>query len=72
MELEQLFHQLLGLEEEWEVIGLKVLGADGTVEIEVREKPRLWEGRLCEKDGEPLRPYGHGEQRRWRHLNIFE
>lgn len=72
MRLEQLFHQLLGLAESWEVVGLQVLESDGTVQIEVREKPALWESAKCPDDGERLRPYGHGQTRRWRHLNIFE
>lgn len=72
MELEALFHQLLGLGESWEVTGLSLRDADGVVEIAVRERAELWSGQQCPADGAGMRPYDHGVERRWRHLNIFE
>lgn len=72
MELEALFHQLLGLEDSWEVTGLTVRDEDGTVEIVVRETSALWSTQQCPSDGAALSAYDHGESRRWRHLNIFE
>lgn len=72
MKLESLFHQLLGLGESWEVVSLRVSEDRSTVEIVVRETAAVWTGLKCPEDGEALSPHGHGEQRRWRHLNIFE
>ena len=70
--LERLFHPLLGLGESWEVVSLGVSEDRSTVEIEVRETAALWVGLKCPDDGEALARHGHGERRRWRHLNIFE
>jgi transposase len=73
MDLKTLFHQLLGLGESWEVVSLEVDRSVGTVDIHIRESPRLWElGVKCPESGEEMKPYGHGAERRWRHLNIFE
>lgn len=72
MKLESLFHQLLGLGDEWEVTQLAVRDEDGTVEINIRERKLLWEAQRCGADGQALKPYDHGEERRWRHLNIFQ
>lgn len=72
MKLEMLFHQLLGLGEEWEVTGLAVREADGVVEIRIRETAKVWSALRCEADGAALSGYDHGAERRWRHLNIFQ
>jgi len=72
MKLESLFHQLLGLGDCWEVVSLAVHEESGTVEIAVRETKAVWAGRTCPVDGEALSPHGHAEERRWRHLNIFQ
>jgi transposase len=72
MELEALFHQLLGLENSWEVTGLKVREDDGSVEISIRETEALWSSCPCPADGASLKAYDHGQERRWRHLNIFQ
>lgn len=72
MKLESMFHQLLGLGAEWEVTGLEVREADGTVEIRIAETEALWASTRCPGDGAVLAGYDHGQERRWRHLNIFE
>lgn len=72
MKLESMFHQLLGLGAEWEVRGLEVREADGIVEIRIGETPALWSRARCAEDGAALAGYDHGQERRWRHLNIFE
>jgi transposase len=72
MKLESMFHQLLGLGAEWEVTGLAVREADGTVEIAIAETEALWTTARCPEDGSGLFGYDHGKERRWRHLNIFE
>lgn len=51
MKLERLFHQLLGLGTNWEVVELRVVEADGTVEIEIRETVELWKQEKCSEDG---------------------
>jgi transposase len=72
MKLEVLFHQLLGLGAEWEVTGLTLRQEDGIVEIRVRETGNLWASTRCAVDQAPLRGYDHAEERRWRHLNLFQ
>lgn len=72
MEMKTLFHQLLGLGESWEVVSLAVDRTSGIVEIQIRETAKFWDQAQCAESGESLRPHGHAEQRRWRHLNIFE
>ena len=72
MRLESLFHPLLGLGESWEMVSLSVSEDRSTVEIEVCGTAALWVGLKCPDDGEALARHGHGERRRWRHLNIFE
>jgi len=51
MKLESLFHQLLGLGSNWEVVCLRLLEPDGTVEIEIRETVELWRDQKCAVDG---------------------
>jgi transposase len=72
MKLESLFHQLLGLGLNWEVISLRVLEPDGTVEIGIRETGELWKEQKCAVDGHALVGFDHAQERRWRHLNIFQ
>jgi len=40
---EKLFHELLGLGLNWEVIESRFERESGTVFLEIRETPRLWE-----------------------------
>lgn len=72
MKLESLFHQLLGLGLNWEVVSLRLLEPDGTVEIEIRETGELWKEQKCAVDGHALVGFDHAQERRWRHLNIFQ
>lgn len=67
-----MFHQLLGLGLEWEVIDSRFDEASGTVYLEIRETPRLWESLRCPKDGEAVFCYDHTEVLTWRHLNVFQ
>jgi hypothetical protein len=58
------FHHLLGLGESWEMVSLEVDRSVGTVEIHIRESPRLWDlGVKCPKSVEETKPYGHGAER---------
>lgn len=69
---EKLFHELLGLGLNWEVIESRFEAANGTVYLEIRETSRLWEGLRCPKEGSLVTCYDHPETLTWRHLNIFE
>jgi hypothetical protein len=40
---EELFHELLGLDLNWEVVESRFERTSGTVFLEIRETPKLWE-----------------------------
>jgi transposase len=69
---EKLFHELLGLGLNWEVIQSRFEPSDGTVYLEICETERLWQGQSCPKDGGAVFCYDHTESLTWRHLNIFQ
>jgi len=69
---EKLFHELLGLGLNWEVIESRFERESGTIFLEVRETPRLWESVRCPEDGGLVFCYDHTEVLSWRHLNVFQ
>jgi transposase len=69
---EKLFHELLGLGRNWEVIESRFERETGTVYLEIRETARLWESARCSRDGGLVFCYDHTETLTWRHLNVFE
>jgi transposase len=69
---EKLFHELLGLGLNWEVIESRFERESGTVFLEIRETPKLWELVRCPKDTGLVFCYDHTEVLTWRHLNIFQ
>ncbi len=69
---EKLFHELLGLGLNWEVIESRFERESGTVFLEIRETARLWESERCPKDGGLVFCYDHTEELTWRHLNVFQ
>lgn len=69
---EKMFHELLGLGMNWEVVGSRFERESGTVYLEIAEKPELWESLHCGKDGGRVSCYDHTEELRWRHLNVFQ
>ena len=69
---EKLFHELLGLGLNWEVIESRFERESGTVFLEIRETPRLWESVRCPEDGGLVFCYDHTEVLTWRHLNVFQ
>jgi transposase len=69
---EKLFHELLGLGLNWEVTESRFEREDGTVFLEIREKPALWESARCPQDGGLVSCYDHTEVLTWRHLNVFQ
>ena len=69
---EKLFHELLGLGLNWEVIESRFERESGTVFLEIRETPQLWELVRCPQDGSLVFCYDHTEVLTWRHLNVFQ
>lgn len=73
MTVEKMFHELLGLGLNWEVVESRFDKVSGTVFLEIRETPRLWDSVRCPKsDGGKATCYDHTEVLTWRHLNVFE
>ena len=69
---ERLFHELLGLGLNWEVIESRFERASGTVFLTIGETPKLWELVRCPEDGGLVFCYDHTEVLTWRHLNVFQ
>jgi transposase len=69
---EKLFHELLGLGLNWEVVESRFDRESGTVLLEVREGPGLWASTRCPGDGGEVFCYDHTELLSWRHLNVFQ
>jgi len=69
---EKLFHELLGLGLDWEVIESRFERESSTVFLEIRETPKLWDTVRCPKDGGLVFCYDHTEALTWRHLNVFQ
>jgi transposase len=72
MSPETLFHQLLGLGTEWEVVECRFESETGIVFLKIRETPQLWDSLRCPADGGRVFCYDHCEELTWRHLNVFE
>ena len=58
---EKLFHELLGLGLNWEVIESRFERESGAVFLEIRETPRLWESARCPKTAAWSFCYDHTE-----------
>jgi transposase len=69
---EKLFHDLLGLGLNWEVVESRFERERGAVGLELRETARLWESVRCPEDGGLVFCYDHTEVLTWRHLNVFQ
>lgn len=69
---ERMFHDLLGLGMNWEVVESRFEKESGRVFIELRETVGLWESVRCPQDGGMAYCYDHTESLTWRHLNVFE
>jgi transposase len=69
---EKLFHQMLGLGSDWEVVSCSFEQEQGVVALEIREAPNLFKTLRCPKCAGPLGGYDHTEVMEWRHLNVFE
>ena len=69
---EKLFHEWLGLGLKWEVVQSRFERESGTVFLEIREPPALWESVHCPQDTGAVFCSDHTETLPWRHLNIFQ
>ena len=69
---EKLFHELLGLGLNWEVIESRFARESRTVFLEIRETPQLWDSARCPADGGRVYCYDHTEVLTWHHLNVFQ
>ena len=69
---EKLFHEMLGLGLNWEVVESRFEKESGTVYLEIRETARLWDSVRCPEDSSSVSCYDHTETLSWRHLNIFQ
>jgi transposase len=69
---EKLFHELLGLGLNWEVVESRFERESGTVFLEIRERPELWGTLRCPEEGSEVFCYDHTEALSWRHLNVFQ
>jgi transposase len=67
-----MFQDLLGLGLNWEVMESRFECASGTVFLEIRETPRLWDCVRCPQEGGLVFCYDHTEVLTWRHLNVFQ
>ena len=69
---EKLCQELLGLGLNWEVSESRFESESGTVFLEIRETPRVWDATRCPRDGGLVFCYDHTEVLTWRHLNVFQ
>src|SRR4051794_4399068 len=69
---EKLFHELLGLRENWEVKECEFDQEDGIVRLRIAETKGLWETERSPEEGATVTCYDHTEELVWRHLNVFE
>jgi transposase len=69
---EKLFQELLGLGLNWEVMESRFERESGTVFLQIRERPSLWESARCPQDGGLVFCYDHTAELTWRHLNVFQ
>ena len=71
MRTEEMFHELLGLGQDWEVYECSFDKVEG-VHLRIREKAHLWEHIRCPRCGKKATCYDHTQELSWRHLNVFE
>ena len=69
---EDLFGQILGLGEDWEVHQTEYVEEKNTIFIRVRETASLLSSQRCREDKRyKVKLYDHAPSRFWRHLNVF-
>lgn len=68
---EKLFHELLGLGDQWKVTRCEFDAQASEVGIWVEEAEHFWRVE-CARQRHDVRLYDHTEELAWRHLNVFE
>jgi transposase len=68
---EALFHQLLGLGNEWRVSRCQFDASQGEMRLWVEELPCFWDGENS-RQKQRVRLYDHTLELEWRHLSVFE
>lgn len=68
---EKLFHELLGLGMNWEVVECEYDRKEGIVRLSIRETAEFWRSERS-VEGAAVTCYDHTEEVTWRHLNVFE
>ena len=74
MELEKTFHELLGLNECWEVKAVEYDEEEERFFLVICETPQLWLVERCPHEtcgSEGITCHDHTETRAWRHLDVF-
>ena len=69
---ESMFHQMLGLGDQWQVASCQFDPESGLVTLQIRETGELWKAYRCPRDRGEAFCYDHTEELVWRHLNVFE
>jgi transposase len=69
---ENMFHQMLGLGDQWEVASCSFDPQTSLVTLHIAETPELWKNCRCPHDQAEVFCYDHTEDLVWRHLNVFE
>jgi hypothetical protein len=72
MTTNKLFHELLGLGLNWEVVDSRFERERSTLVLEIRETKELWNQQRCPKDGGRVTCYDHIQMVTWRHLKAFQ
>jgi len=71
MNVEALFHRLLGLGESWAVVECEYAEEANSFFVMIKETTRLWEKERCPKCRQSVRCDDNVEALSWRHLNVF-
>lgn len=74
MELEKTFHELLGLNECWEVKAVEYDEEEERFFLVICETPQLWLAERCPHErcgSEGITCHDHTQTRAWRHLDVF-
>lgn len=75
MNLEEIIHELLALNECWEVNSVNYDGERGCFDMVINETDQLWRHEVCPNNdcnaGGAVTCYDHSDTRSWRHLDVF-
>jgi len=69
---EEMFRQMLGLGNDWQVASCRFDPETGLVALHIAETAQLWTSYRCPHDQGEAFCYDHTEELVWRHLNVFE